>query len=785
MSLRKVYTTLNVRKAESQTTIEGLHVGDVGSTQLVISLTDGTRAIDLTKFGTVTAMIHGKKPDGYEIHNQCDVEGGKILYTLTAQDTAVSGTVYYQLDVQIDDGSGEERCFSPCFRTQVSERVYEPVFRLLDSEPEDWAQNYANYYKKEDDLYVKNDDPTYAANTFYELVDPPIESASEFQAFWSAFHKVEGLFNQRLIIDRTTTDIGYDPDNVHKVFINATIQSGMKGVVFTAQDNKQYALCDDGLLRTRTYSGSYSNWAVTALRDEITSSNKNSTKLIPSIKAVVDYIASEISGKANADEVNAALAGKADVSDIPTVPTNVSAFTNDAGYITQHQDLSAYALAANVAASLALKADEENAVKYIEYLAGISSLADNQINDKKTIYRVWDSSFGWGLMFNVIASNVNAQVVLTHNGQILYREKAKNETWQNKSFTNVLSGYATASALESGLAGKAAADHTHSQYLTEHQDISGKADKATTLSGYGITDAYTKTETDSALSGKAALDHTHPQYLTEHQSLSNYYTKTEVDNTFASLDELNGELELYDGYLDNKENLSNKQTAITQQNKSGSHSDDYYPSVKAVADYVDSGLSDKADKSTTYTKTQTEVKITNDIKSKLRADNGVLVYTDDDIPYSLGDLKNTFYTKAQIDSSLSGKADTATTLAGYGITDAYTKAEADNKYLTSHQDISGKENTSNKQTSISSSSDPSTDSSYYPTVGAVRSFVNSAIEAEDEYNAEHYLTSHQDISGKADKATTLAGYGITNAYTKSEVDAAIAAAIGGVENGSY
>ena len=37
-------------------------------------------------------------------------------------------------------------------------------------------------------------------------------------------------------------------------------------------------------------------------------------------------------------------------------------------------------------------------------------------------------------------------------------------------------------------------------FLTEHQDISGKADKATTLAGYGITDAYTKTELDGKLS---------------------------------------------------------------------------------------------------------------------------------------------------------------------------------------------------------------------------------------------------------------------------------------------
>lgn len=40
-------------------------------------------------------------------------------------------------------------------------------------------------------------------------------------------------------------------------------------------------------------------------------------------------------------------------------------------------------------------------------------------------------------------------------------------------------------------------------------DIANKANKATTLSGYGITDAYTKTEVDTALSGKSDSDHIH------------------------------------------------------------------------------------------------------------------------------------------------------------------------------------------------------------------------------------------------------------------------------------
>ena len=42
-------------------------------------------------------------------------------------------------------------------------------------------------------------------------------------------------------------------------------------------------------------------------------------------------------------------------------------------------------------------------------------------------------------------------------------------------------------------------------YLTQHQDISGKANKATTLNGYGITDAYSKTEIDTKLGNIESL----------------------------------------------------------------------------------------------------------------------------------------------------------------------------------------------------------------------------------------------------------------------------------------
>lgn len=63
-----------------------------------------------------------------------------------------------------------------------------------------------------------------------------------------------------------------------------------------------------------------------------------------------------------------------------------------------------------------------------------------------------------------------------------------------------------------------------SGYLTSHQDISGKADRATTLQGYGITDAYTKTATDNLLNNKANKATTLAGY-----GITNAYTKTEVD----------------------------------------------------------------------------------------------------------------------------------------------------------------------------------------------------------------------------------------------------------------
>lgn len=57
-------------------------------------------------------------------------------------------------------------------------------------------------------------------------------------------------------------------------------------------------------------------------------------------------------------EIDTSLESKANKNEIPTVPTNVSAFTNDAGYLTEHQSLSNYYTKSEVNTSLESKANK-------------------------------------------------------------------------------------------------------------------------------------------------------------------------------------------------------------------------------------------------------------------------------------------------------------------------------------------------------------------------------------------------------------------------------------------
>lgn len=102
-------------------------------------------------------------------------------------------------------------------------------------------------------------------------------------------------------------------------------------------------------------SGETSNYADLSNKPKINNvelnGNKTTSDLGIDIPDVSDFITKDVNNLTyytkTSNLSNVATSG--DYNDlinkptIPTVPTNVSAFNNDAGYLTQHQDLSNYA----------------------------------------------------------------------------------------------------------------------------------------------------------------------------------------------------------------------------------------------------------------------------------------------------------------------------------------------------------------------------------------------------------------------------------------------------------
>lgn len=212
------------------------------------------------------------------------------------------------------------------------------------------------------------------------------------------------------------------------------------------------------------------------------------------------------------------------------------------------------------------------------------------------------------------------------------------------------------------------------------------------------------------------------------------------------------------------ERTENRVTAITAQSD-----DETYPTAGAVRrvyqslDEADANIrssigsleSSKANKSETYTKTQVDTALSGKANTS-------------DIP------------------DISGKADKATTLAGYGITDAYKKIEINQMFNQVDADLQGKadaidtytktqtdnllnakESTANKVTSVGSGS---TDAQY-PSARAV-------------YQIVSIVANNGEV--KANKVTAIGSGSTDTQYPSAKaVYDAIQTAIGGVENGSY
>lgn len=260
--------------------------------------------------------------------------------------------------------------------------------------------------------------------------------------------------------------------------------------------------------------------------------------------------------------------------------------------------------------------------------------------------------------------------------------------------------------------------------------IEGKADKSTTLAGYGITDAYTKTQTDGFLAGKADTTVVNGK-ADKSTTLAGYgiedaYTKTEVDAKVSSVYK-------YKGSVANE-------AALPQEDQV----------VGDVYNVEDTGMNVAWD-GTKWDKLGSTV----DLSAYMTTETA----------------NSTFATI----TTVNGKADKATSLSGYGITDAYTKTEADAAFMNSEEVESaitakGYATTSAMNAALSSKANSA---DVYTKAVADSTFLK---EVPAEYITETELSA--ELEGYAEKATTLAGYGITDAYTKTEVDNKLSGKLG-------
>ena len=227
--------------------------------------------------------------------------------------------------------------------------------------------------------------------------------------------------------------------------------------------------------------------------------------------------------------------------------------------------------------------------------------------------------------------------------------------------TTLAAEYYDKDEIDSQMAGKVSTSTLESDYYTKAETdtkLDAKANKNTT---------YTKSQTDALLAEKANASDLDDYYtrsevdgaLNTKASKNSVYTKTETNNLLAVKADKN---EVYDrDYLDGIfDQIDNAFTGVNTALGTKADKSTTYTKTE-----TDNALSLKADKSTTYTKSEVDTAL------NLKADKST-TYTKSEVDTALNLKadKSTTYTKSEVDTALSAKADKS---------DTYTKAEVDEK----------------------------------------------------------------------------------------------------------
>ena len=219
------------------------------------------------------------------------------------------------------------------------------------------------------------------------------------------------------------------------------------------------------------------------------------------------------------------LSNYATKSEIPVVPTNVSAFNNDAGYLTEHQSLSGYVTNVEMSAFTYDKATIDEKVAgggTFDPTQYYTKTATNALLDEKldvTAYTPTDLSnyYNKQEVNNIVESaktEIEAEIPTVPTNVSAFNNDAGYLT-EHQS----LSGYATEQWVENKhyITGVDLSDYATTQWVEDQHYITG-----VDLSDYALKSEIPVVPTNvSAFNNDAG-------YLTEHQSLSAYSTTSEV-----------------------------------------------------------------------------------------------------------------------------------------------------------------------------------------------------------------------------------------------------------------
>lgn len=238
------------------------------------------------------------------------------------------------------------------------------------------------------------------------------------------------------------------------------------------------------------------------------------------------------------------------------------------------------------------------------------------------------------------------------------------------------------SAAKAAIPTNVSAFNNDAGYLTAHQDISGKADKADTLAGYGITDAYTKTEVNDLVAGmthmSTAIVDAAPS--ADEAEVGVIYLVADENAVGAYIEYI---LVVHEDGTKTVEPIGSTVTDLSDYAKSADvvSKADFEAfeeaNAAAIAAAKSEAISDADGKLAAKLDTATF--------ETFKGENTTAIATAKqeaiDAAKAAEEAKG-YAVASEVDAKLADKADKADTLAGYGITDAYTKTEIDTKIGT-------------------------------------------------------------------------------------------------------